>query len=324
MFKIALTHPQETAEVEKQFIPEGAEFEILHSPTEEDLIKNLQDVDAVISAYEPFTKKVIDALPNLKIISQAAIGFNSVDIEAAKEKGIAVINNPSYCIPEVADHTMALILALDRRLIEFNKMVSQNKEWRYDVITDITRFGDQVLGLYGFGNIAREVAKRASAFGIKVIATDPYMNMELAKELNVESVSFEELIRKSDIISIHVPLIKATENSISMKEFKMMEKRPTIVNAGRGGIINEDDLAEALDLDLVRGAALDVLKEENPDLNNSKLVDRDNVILTPHVAYYSKTSQYEIEKRSANNIRLYLEGKFDELSIVNGVKNKIN
>jgi D-3-phosphoglycerate dehydrogenase len=219
---------------------------------------------------------------------------------------------------------MALILALDRRLIEFNKMVSQNKEWRYDVITDITRFGDQVLGLYGFGNIAREVAKRASAFGIKVIATDPYMNMELAKELNVESVSFEELIRKSDIISIHVPLIKATENSISMKEFKMMEKRPTIVNAGRGGIINEDDLAEALDLGLVRGAALDVLKEENPDLNNSKLVDRDNVILTPHVAYYSQTSQYEIQKRSANNIRLYLEGKFDELSIVNGVKNKIN
>lgn len=324
MFKIALTHPQETAEVEKQFIPEGAEFEILHSPTEEDLIKNLQDVDAVISAYEPFTKKVIDSLPNLKIISQAAIGFNSVDIEAAKEKGIAVINNPSYCIPEVADHTMALILALDRRLIEFNKMVSQNKEWRYDVITDITRFGDQVLGLYGFGNIAREVAKRASAFGIKVIATDPYMNMELAKELNVESVSFEELIRKSDIISIHVPLIKATENSISMKEFKMMEKRPTIVNAGRGGIVNEDDLAEALDLGLVRGAGLDVLKEENPDLNNSKLVDRDNVILTPHVAYYSQTSQYEIQKRSANNIRLYLEGKFDELSIVNGVKNKIN
>lgn len=324
MFKIALTHPQETAEVEKQFIPEGAEFEILHSPTEEDLIKNLQDVDAVISAYEPFTKKVIDSLPNLKIISQAAIGFNSVDIKAAKEKGIAVINNPSYCIPEVADHTMALILALDRRLIEFNKMVSQNKEWRYDVITDITRFGDQVLGLYGFGNIAREVAKRASAFGIKVIATDPYMNMELAKELNVESVSFEELIRKSDIISIHVPLIKATENSISMKEFKMMEKRPTIVNAGRGGIVNEDDLAEALDLGLVRGAGLDVLKEENPDLNNSKLVDRDNVILTPHVAYYSQTSQYEIQKRSANNIRLYLEGKFDELSIVNGVKNKIN
>jgi D-3-phosphoglycerate dehydrogenase len=109
-----------------------------------------------------------------------------------------------------------------------------------------------------------------------------------------------------------------------MKEFKMMEKRPTIVNAGRGGIVNEDDLAEALDLGLVRGAGLDVLKEENPDLNNSKLVDRDNVILTPHVAYYSQTSQYEIQKRSANNIRLYLEGKFDELSIVNGVKNKIN
>lgn len=324
MFKIVLTHPQKTAEVEKQFIPEGAEFEIKHSPTEEDLINNLQDVDAVISAYEPFTAKVMDALPKLKIISQAAIGFNSVDIDAAKERGIAVINNPSYCTPEVADHTLAMILALDREIVRYNKAVHIDKEWRYDLFPEVVRFSEQVLGLYGFGNIAREVAKRAQAFGVKIIATDPYMNMELAKQMNVEVVSFDELIERSDIISIHAPFTKETENSISMKEFKKMKKRPTIVNAGRGGIVNEDDLAEALDLGLVRGAALDVLVEEDPDLNNSKLVGRDNVILTPHVAYYSQTSQYEIEKRSANNIRLYLEGKFDELSIVNGVKNKIN
>ena len=324
MFKIALTHPQETAEVEKQFIPEGAEFEILHSPTEEDLIKNLQDVDAVISAYEPFTKKVIDSLPNLKIISQAAIGFNSVDIEAAKEKGIAVINNPSYCTPEVADHTMAMIMALDRKIVEFNKSVHEDKQWKNDLFPDIVRLSEQTLGLYGFGNIAREVAKRAKGFGIKIIAADPYMNNELAKQLDVEVVSFDELIERSDIISVHAPLTKETENSLSMKEFKTMKQKPIIVNAGRGGIVNEEDLAEALDLGLVRGAALDVLKEEDPDLNNSKLVGRDNVILTPHIAYYSRTSQYEIEKRSANNIRLYLEGKFDELSIVNGVKNKIN
>lgn len=324
MFKIALTHPQETAEVEKQFIPEGAEFEILHSPTEEDLIKNLQDVDAVISAYEPFTKKVIDSLPNLKIISQAAIGFNSVDIEAAKERVIPVINNPSYCTPEVADHTMGLILTLDRQIIGFNKSVHEDKEWKSDLFPDIVRLSEQTLGLYGFGNIAREVAKRASGFGIKIIAVDPFMNNELAEKLGVEVVTFDELIERSDIISVHVPFMKETENALSMEQFKKMKKKPVIVNAGRGGIVNEDDLAEALDLGLVRGAALDVLVEEDPDLNNSKLVGRDNVILTPHIAYYSKTSQYEIEKRSAQNIGLYLDGKFDELSIVNGVKNKIN
>ena len=323
MFKIALTHPQETAEVERQFIPEGSTLEIKHSPTEEDLIKNLQDVDAVISAYEPFTARVMDALPKLKIISQAAIGFNSVDIEAARERGIAVINNPTYCIPEVADHTLAMILALDREIVRYNKAVHVDKEWRYDLFPDVVRFSEQVLGLYGFGNIAREVAKRANAFGIKIIATDPYMNMDLAKSLNVEVVSFDELIERSDIISIHAPFTKQTENSISMKEFKKMKNKPTIVNAGRGGIVNEEDLAQALDLGLVRGAALDVLVEENPDLNQSKLVGRDNVILTPHVAYYSKTSQYEIEKRSANNIDLYLQGKFDQLSIVNGVKKQI-
>lgn len=320
MYKIVLTHPQETAEVESKFIPEGATLEIKHSPTEEDLINNLQDADAVISAYEPFTEKVINALPKLKIISQAAIGFNTVDIDAATKKGIAVLNNPGYCIPEVADHTMALILALDRRIKEFDKDVQENRKWRYDLCQDITRLGEQVLGLFGFGAIAREVAKRAQSFGMKVIASDPYMNMELAKKMDVEVVTNDELMKRSDIISIHAPLNEETKGYFSMDLYKKMEQKPLIINAGRGAIIKEDDLAQALDEGLVRGAGLDVLEEEDPDLQNSKLIGRLNVIITPHVAYYSTTSQYEIEKRSANNIDLYLKGKYDELSIVNGVK----
>ncbi|WMM24365.1 C-terminal binding protein [Tissierella sp. MB52-C2] len=320
MYKIVLTHPQETAEIEEKFIPEGATLEIKHSPTEEDLIKNLQDVDAVISAYEPFTAKVMDALPKLKIISQAAIGFNSVDIKAAAERGIAVLNNPSYCTPEVADHTMALILTLDRRIKEFDKNVQEDKEWRYDLCKDVTRLSEQTLGLFGFGNIAREVAKRANAFGMKIIASDPYMNMELAKQLNVEVVTMEELMERSDIISIHAPLTDETKGYFTMEKYNMMKKKPLIINAGRGAIINEDCLAKALDEGLVRGAGLDVLEEEDPDLRQSKLVGRNNVIITPHVAYYSQTSQYEIQKLSAQNIDTYLKGEYDKLSIVNGVR----
>lgn len=320
MYKIVLTHPQETAEIEEKFIPEGATLEIKHSPTEEDLIKNLQDVDAVISAYEPFTAKVMDALPKLKVISQAAIGFNSVDIEAAAERGIAVINNPHYCTPEVADHTMALILTLDRRIKEFDKNVQEDKEWRYDLCPEITRLSEQTLGLFGFGNIAREVAKRANAFGMKIIASDPYMNMELAKQLNVEVVTMEELLERSDIVSIHAPLTEETKGYFTMERYNMMKKRPLIINAGRGAIINEECLAKALDEGLVRGAGLDVLEEESPNLEQSKLVGRDNVIITPHVAYYSQTSQYEIQKLSAKNIDYYLKGQYDKLSIVNGVR----
>lgn len=320
MYKIVLTHPQETAEVEKQFIPEGATLEIKHSPTEEDLIKNLQDVDAVISAYEPFTAKVMDALPKLKIISQAAIGFNSVDIKAAAERGIAVINNPHYCTPEVADHTMALILTLDRRLKEFDKNVQEDKEWRYDLCPEVTRLSEQVLGLFGFGNIAREVAKRANAFGMKIIAADPYMNMELAKQLNVEVVTMDELLERSDIISIHAPLTDETRGYFTIEKYNMMKKKPLIINAGRGAIINEDALSKALDEGLIRGAGLDVLEEEDPDLEKSKLIGRNNVIITPHVAYYSQTSQYEIQKLSAKNIDTYLKGEYDKLSIVNAVR----
>ncbi len=318
--KIILTHPQDEADIEREFIPEGAEFEIKHCPTEEDLIENLKDVDAVISAYEPFTRRVMEALPKLRVISQASIGYNSVDVEAAKDLGIAVLNNPGYCNPEVADHTMATILGLNRRILQFNKSVQEDKEWRYDLYTDIARLGDQTLGLFGFGAIAKDVAKRAQAFGMKVIASDPYANLDQAKELGVEIVDNDTLLSESDIISIHSPLTEETRGYFSKEKYEKMKKQPYIVNAGRGAIIVEEDLVYALDNNLIRGVALDVLEAEDPDLDNTKLIGRDNVILTPHIAYYSTRSQYEIQKRSAENIDLYFKGQYDKLSIVNGVR----
>lgn len=320
MYKIVLTYPKESSEIERQFIPENSVLEVKHCPTEEDLIENLQDADAVISAYEPFTARVMDALPKLKVISQASIGFNTVDIKAAAERGIAVINNPHYCVSEVADHTMALLLTLDRRIKIYEKSVQEDKEWNYELCPDIVRLSEQVLGLFGFGNIARQVAKRAQAFGMKVIAADPYANLELANKMNVEIVTNEELLERSDIISIHAPLTDETRGYFSMEKFKMMKRKPFIINAGRGAIINEEDLVKALDLELIKGAGLDVLTEEDPDLENSRLLGRPNVVITPHVAYYSQTSQYEIQKMSAYNITLYFNGEYDKLSIVNGVK----
>ena len=262
----------------------------------------------------------MESLPNLKVISQASIGFNSVDVDAAKELGIAVLNNPGYCNTEVADHTLALILGLNRRILQFNKSVQEDKEWRYDLYTDIGRLSDQVLGLYGFGAIAKDVARRAQALGMKVIASDPYTNVEEAKKLGVDIVEVDVLLEESDIISVHSPLTEETRGFFSKDKYEKMKKKPYIVNAGRGEIMKEEDLVYALDNDLIRGVALDVLEAESPDLDNSKLIGRDNVILTPHVAYYSTRSQYEIQKRSAENIDLYFKGEYDKLSIVNGVR----
>lgn len=320
MYKIVLTHYQVNTDVEQSFLPEGSVFENKYSPTEEDLIHHLKDADAVISAYEPFTRRVIESLPRLKVISQASTGFNNVDLQAATEHGIAVINNPFYCAPEVADHTVALILALERELKTLDKSVQEKKEWRYDLCPDVIRLSERTLGLFGFGNIAREVAKRAKAFGMKIMTSDPYINMDLAQELGARVVDMDTLLRESDILSIHAPLTEETQGYFNKERFRMMERKPLLINAGRGPIIVEADLIEALDLGLVRGAGLDVLESENPDLENSKLIGRSNVLITPHVAYYSKTSQYEIQRLSAHNIALYFQGKFDELSIVNKVR----
>lgn len=293
--------------------------QVIYSPslTEDDIIKNCSDADALISLYEPVTAKVIDALSNLKFISVAAIGFNNIDVNYAKNRGIHVSNNPNYCIEEVADHTSALILSLSRKLFQYNKAVHEYKIWKFNAAGgDIYRLSHLSVGLFGFGNISKKVAQRLQAFGCSIIAYDPFISKEAGGEYGVKLVSLDEILKSSDIISVHMPLNKSTLGFFNEEIFSRMERKPIFINCSRGGLVNEKALLNALDVGLVSAAGLDVLESEIPDLDNCDFIGRDNVILTPHAAFYSQQSVAENLTLAVEHVKYFIKGQLDKIPLV--------
>ncbi len=321
MVKVVIAHALPDKNIEQLYLPAEAIVEFRYSPTEEELIKNCKDADAIITSSEPFTRKVINELANCKIIAKESIGYDNIDVKAAAEKNIAVTNLPTYCVNEVADHVMALLLALNRNLIAYHNSV-QKKEWKYDLCPGMIRLSGQTLGLIGFGNIARQVAQRAQGFGLKVIAYDKFLDAALAKTMGVDLASFEEVLEKADIISAHLPLTADTSGIFTKETFQKMKRAPVFINTSRGGLVIEEDLIDALDRGIIKAAGLDVISSEEPDLGKCRLLGRDNVIVTPHMAFYSATSMYDMRKLSALSVTHYLNGEFDKVSIVNGVGRK--
>lgn len=320
MKKVVLTYDSPGGlEYEQAVLTNFAEIVKIPCKTEEDLIKNCVDADAVLCVYEPFTAHVMDNLPKLKIIAVKAIGVNMVDIDAAKQRGIAVTNTPKYCINEVADHTVMLILAINRRLIQFHNSVQHDKVWKYDICQDISRLGECTIGLMGFGNIPRLVTKRLKGFGPRILAYDPYVDKKIANEYGVELVNNEYLYENSDYICCHLPHNKDTEKMINKEAFNKMKDGVVFINTGRGKVVDEKALIDALDSGKVGYSGLDVLEDENPDISTSPLNGRNNVILTPHVAYYSKSSVRDAKIHAAENILYYLKGEYEKCNIINGV-----
>lgn len=298
--------------------------EIIHEPcsTEEAIIEKCKNADAVIAGLDPFTEKVFAALPKLKMISGVAIGFNTFDTEAAKKYGVAVSNNPRYCVDEVAEHTLALIMALSRKILNYNTAVKVKHEWNPQAERGkIKRLNTQLFGLIGFGNIARRVAKRMQANGCSVIAYDPYIKQEFADQFNTKMVTLDEIYEKANIISVHALLNKETEKMINRDAFeKMAANKPIFVNCARGGLIDEEALYDAIVTGKISAAGLDVFVSEKPDLAASPFTKLDdNVIITPHAAYFSDQSSYEMLVFSCENLKNFFTGNSDKVPIVNGI-----
>jgi D-3-phosphoglycerate dehydrogenase len=289
--------------------PDGNIVRHMHDGDERGLIAACQDADVILTAFVPLTRSVINALPKCRLISVAATGYSCVDIEAAADADISVCAIDDYCSEEVADHTMLLMLALCRRLLEYHEQVQTKDLWQWDALTGLRSLGDMTLGLVGLGNIGRAVARRASGFGMTVIAHEPYADISSASELCVSICDLNEIFERSDVISLHCSLSADNEKFIDKNAFQRMAKRPILINCARGGLIDEAALADALDTGQVSAAGLDVLSEESPDLAASPLTGRHNVILTPHVAFYSDRSILENRRISASNIRHFLDGK---------------
>lgn len=307
-------------DVEKQYLPQDAIVEGYQLTTEEEVIETCYDADAILSEYAPLSSKVLKSLKKCKIISNTAIGFDNIDLKAAEELGIAVANVPGYCAHEVADHAMALILSTCRNISVYDRSVRKG-EWNLEAGLEMDRLEGQVLGLAGFGRIPQFAAKRAQGFGFKVIASDPYIKQEYADTLGVKMVELDELLAESDIISCHIPLMKDTIGYFNKEKFDKMAKKPIFINTSRGKLVNEDDLVKALENKQIKAAALDVLIDE-PPLKNNKLLTFENVTITPHAGFFSKTALYEVRSRSAMNVVNFFNGDFDKISIVNKVIKK--
>ena len=324
MFKVVRTFPFPGAlEIEKKVLGDNIEILEIPSATEEEIIANCQDADAVICAYEPFTARVIDALPNLKLISFKTIGFNYADTDHARGKGIPVAHISKYCTKEVAEYVVGLILALNRRIIQFNTSTHIDKEWKYNLFPEMRRLDEQTIGLIGFGNIPKLVTERLRPFNSKIIAYDPFVDPAKAKaEYGVDIVSLDEVLANSDILSIHLPANKDTEKIINDETIGKMKDGVIFINSARGAVVDEDSIVKAIDSGKIKYYATDVVSEEYPDMKTHPFSERENIILTPHIAFYSKESLRDGIIECAENVRNFAEGNYEKCDIVNGVKFK--
>lgn len=284
----------------------SAELLMAEKPTAEAIMRVAQDADALLVTYAKVTAEMIGQMKRCRIIARFGIGVDNIDIAAATNAGIVVTRVPDYCIDEVSDHTMALLLALARKIPLANSRTHAG-HWEMPAVVPIYRLRGSILGLVGFGRIPQLVAPKARAFGLKVISYDPFVSEETMNCFSVATVDFAGLVRTSDYISIHAPLVPETNRLFNADVFSKMKPTAYLINTARGPIVEEKALAEALDRGNLAGAALDVLSQEPP--SGSPLLGRDNVILTPHMSFYSAESLVDLQSKAAEEVVLVLSGK---------------
>ncbi len=284
----------------------GAGLTLADASTPEAILKVAAGADALLVTYAKITAEMIEQMPRCRIISRFGIGVDNVDLPAATAAGIVVTKVPDYCIDEVSDHAMALLLTVVRKIPLSNGQVHSGT-WKMKAVVPIHRLRGSVLGLVGFGRIPQLVVPKAKSFGLRVVAYDPYAPAEVFAAAGVERVEFRDLLKMSDYVSVHSPLVPETRGLFNADAFKQMKPRAYLINTARGPIIDEAALAAALDAGQIAGAALDVMAQEPPPA--SPLFGRDNVIITPHTSFYSEESLVELQTKAAEEVAAVLVGK---------------
>ena len=290
-------------DIEKKFF-DSKNIELVVSKNKSDLKKQIVDADGLLFCFESIDEDILRSSKNLKVAQRYGIGVDNINIEVATELGIVVSNIPDYCIDEVSDHAMSMILSLNRLLSRDSDLVKKGMWNEIKKAKRVYRLSEATLGLLGFGRIGRRISKKAKNFGLKVIAYDPYLN---EKEIDdVEIHSLNKVLKDSNIISLHLPLTEQTNHIIDTEQFDLMNKDTIIINVSRGGLINEEALIENLNNGKIRGAGLDVI-ESSIDKTND-LFSFDNVIITPHTAFFSQESSEELQLRSSMQLYDVLTG----------------
>lgn len=298
-------------------MPEGTEvgFAVYDEQNLEAYREALADCDAVITGFAPIDEKAIDAMRNCKIISVQATGWNFVAHEYAKSRGIAVSAIGEYCTKEVADHTIMLMLALRKRLPYLQRRVNVEKVWETATLETLGIKGvwGQTLGIVGLGKKGKAVAARAKAFGMEVIACDPFIPDSDFEKAGVKKVDIEYLLANSDVVSSHMDLNHTNERYFDAEKFAMMKKQPIFLNVSRGGEVDEDAMLAALESGQILAVGLDVLTSESPELESCPFIGREDCIVTPHSAFYSDDSIEACERISVLNAVNYINGEPDKV-----------
>jgi D-3-phosphoglycerate dehydrogenase len=298
--------------------------------TEDEIIDHTKNADAVIGgvSIQPFTRRVLGSLTDCRVIAGIAVGFETVDLEAATEYGIVVTNVPDYCIDEVSGMALALMLALRHKLFLADKSVreqqfsfTRNREALKEVLHPMFRMRGQTLGIIGLGRIGTATALKAKGLGLRVIAYDPYVLGPVTESRGVEPVDLDTLLRESDFISLHTPLNSETRGMIGHEEFKRMKSTCYFINTARGGCVDEEALIRALEKGLINGAGIDVTAED-PIAADNPLIKMPNVILTGHSAYYSTVADRELFHKPVSQAVLALKGEWPPYALNLDVKGK--
>jgi D-3-phosphoglycerate dehydrogenase len=273
-----------------------------------ELLELARDADAVLNCYRPLSTDIIEGMKNCRIIARYGIGVDTIPLEVATSRGIQVTNVPDYCIEEVADHGLALILALTRGIIRGLDQ-TRGGGWNVKLLRPLHRQRGQTLGLVGFGRIARALAHRATALGYEIIVSDPFLSDEAVRTGGARAVDLDTLFKESDVVSLHAPLTSKTRHMVNAERLATMRPGAMLVNTSRGGLVDYEAVVTALRGGTLGGAGLDVLDIEPPAAGSTPIGDVPNLVVTPHLAFYSEQALVELQRKAAEQIRAVLEGR---------------
>ncbi len=274
---------------------------------EDELALAAEDADVILTCYTHITAKVIEAAKNLKGIVKYGVGTDAIDIEAATKKGVMVVNCPDYGSDTVADHAFALLIALARKIPALDRTMRENAwAWPEPGLMGVDLSG-KTIGLVGFGRIGRAMARRCEGFAMTRLVTDPYVELETVSELGATLTGLDELLERSDFVSLHCVLTPETKGLINEAALGRMKKSAYLIDVSRGAIVDEQALVRALDENRIAGAAFDVFEPE-PLSPDHPLLGRVNVILTPHLAWYTLEAFERVERDTLMGVREVLEG----------------
>lgn len=275
---------------------------------ERSLIELCSHADGILTARAQITKRVIEAMACCKIIVRYGIGVDTIDIEAATSRGIAVANVPDYCVDEVSDHALALLLALNRQVRQ-GAALAQKDRWSTSDMPPLRRLRGQTFGLFGAGKIGLLLAFKVKALGMRVLACDPFLSEAVARSAGIERASFDDMLAAADVISLHAPLTSQTAHMFGASSFHSMKNSAFIINTARGGLIDEVALLDALDHGEIFGAALDVLESETAVTPvRVAIVNHPRIIVTPHIAWLSEEARCALQEKAIAQVLDCLQG----------------